>query len=121
MARVLIVDDSPADLMLLRNLLTQAGHAVSEASDGAQAIDTIRMTRPDCVLMDVVMPGVNGFAATRTLSKDPATATLPVIVISSKSADSDRQWAMRQGAKEYFTKPVDGPKLLAAITRLVAP
>ena len=69
--------------------------------------------------MDVVMPGINGFAATRNLSKDPETAGIPIIVVSSKSADSDRQWALRQGAREYLVKPVVAEDLLALIAQVL--
>lgn len=115
MARVMIVDDSPTDVQNLRNLLQKAGHVVSEAASGEDAIPRVRAEKPDVVIMDVVMPGVNGFQATRTLSKDPATAHIPVIVVSSKNQETDRVWALRQGAKEYLVKPVKEADLLAKI------
>lgn len=120
MARVLIVDDSPADVQKMKAILEGAGHVVMAATNGADAIERIREAQPDCVLMDVVMPGINGFAATRTLARDPATARIPVIVVSSKNADSDRQWALRQGAKEYLVKPVDATQLLIRIAEMTA-
>ncbi|SFF54736.1 twitching motility two-component system response regulator PilH [Fontimonas thermophila] len=115
MARVMIVDDSPTDVQNLRGMLQKAGHIVSEATTGEDAIARVRAEKPDVVIMDVVMPGVNGFQATRTLSKDPATAHIPVIVVSSKSQETDRVWALRQGAKEYLVKPVKEADLLAKI------
>ena len=115
MARVMIVDDSPTDALNLKNILQKAGHTVMEATSGSDAIPRIRSERPDCVVMDVVMPGINGFQATRTLSRDPATSTIPIIVCSSKSQETDRVWALRQGAREYLVKPVKEGDLLAKI------
>lgn len=115
MARVMIVDDSPTDIQNLRGILTRAGHLVTEVSSGADAIERVRKDLPDCVIMDVVMPGINGFQATRTLSKDPKTAAIPIVVVSAKSQETDRLWALRQGAREYVTKPVREAELLAKI------
>lgn len=115
MARIMIVDDSPTDVQNLRNMLEKSGHTVSEAHSAQEAIDRVKSERPEAVIMDVVMPGVNGFQATRTLSKDPATAHIPVVVVSSKSQETDRVWALRQGAKEYLVKPVKEAELLGAI------
>lgn len=112
MARVMIVDDSPTDVQNLRSLLVKAGHTVTEATSGQDALDRIKQANPEVVIMDVVMPGVNGFQATRQLAKDPATAKIPIIVISSKSQESDRMWALRQGAKDYLVKPVKEAELL---------
>lgn len=115
MARVMIVDDSPTDKAFVRQILERAGHEVLEANNGKEAIELVRLSRPDCVVMDVVMPGVNGFQATRTLSRDPATMTIPIVVLSSKNQETDRVWALRQGAKEYLVKPVKGPELVEKI------
>lgn len=119
MARIMIVDDSPTDVENLRSLLQKAGHAVSDASSGEAAIPRVRLEKPDVIIMDVVMPGVNGFQATRTLSKDPVTAHIPVIVVSSKNQETDRVWALRQGAKEYMVKPVKEADLLAKINAVL--
>ncbi len=119
MARVLIVDDSPTDVQNLRAILQKAGHTVIEASSGHDVLDRVKLERPDIVIMDVVMPGVNGFQATRTLSKDAATSHIPIIVVSSKSQETDRVWALRQGAKEYMVKPVKEPDLLGKISALL--
>jgi twitching motility two-component system response regulator PilH len=116
MAKVMIVDDSPTDIVSLRAMLQRAGHAVIEVTSGADAIERVKIDKPDCVIMDVVMPGVNGFQATRTLAKDPATAGIPVVVVSSKNQETDRLWALRQGAREYVTKPVKESELLAKIS-----
>ncbi|MDP3857992.1 MAG: response regulator [Stagnimonas sp.] len=115
MARVMIVDDSPTDVQNIKGILTRAGHVALEASSGQDALDRIKQEMPEVVIMDVVMPGVNGFQATRMLSKDPATAAIPIIVISSKNQESDRMWAMRQGAREYIIKPVKEADLLGKI------
>ena len=115
MARVMVVDDSPTDKAWLRQALTGAGHAVLEADSGADALTLVRSQRPDCVVMDLVMPGINGFEATRALSRDPLTAMIPVIIVSSKDQDSDRLWALRQGARAYLTKPVRAADLLGQV------
>lgn len=115
MARVMIVDDSPTDVQNIKGILVRAGHEALEATSGQDALDRIKKDLPDVVIMDVVMPGVNGFQATRMLSKDPATAKIPILVISSKNQESDRMWAMRQGAREYIVKPIKDSDLLAKI------
>tara|TARA_R110000787_G_scaffold73921_8_gene164525 strand:- start:1955 stop:2320 length:366 start_codon:yes stop_codon:yes gene_type:complete len=120
MACVMIVDDSPTDILNLKNILQKAGHTVVEATNGAEAIGRIRQSQPDCVLMDVVMPGINGFQATRTLSRDPLTSSIPIIVCSSKNQETDRVWAMRQGAREYLVKPVKEYDLLKKISSVLA-
>lgn len=115
MARVMIVDDSPTDVLNLKKILQKGGHTVIEVGSGNDALPLIRSERPDCVVMDVVMPGMNGFQATRTLSRDPATRDIPVIVCSSKSSETDRVWALRQGARDYLVKPVKESELLSKI------
>jgi twitching motility two-component system response regulator PilH len=119
MARVMVVDDSPTDVEHLRQILERAGYQVLQATSGQDAIDMIRLERPDCVVMDVVMPGINGFQATRTLSRDPETAKIPIIVVSSKNQETDRLWALRQGAKEYVVKPVKDRELIAKINSVL--
>lgn len=115
MARVMVVDDSPVDIEHLRQMLVRAGHEVLQAGTGRDALELVKLDRPDCIVMDVVMPDVNGFQATRMLSRDPSTAAIPVIVVSAKNQESDRQWALRQGAKDYIVKPVKEPELLAKV------
>ncbi|ORE87506.1 response regulator [Oceanococcus atlanticus] len=119
MARVLIVDDSPTELMKLRGFLEAEGFQVVEASSGDDAIAKSKAQRPDIIVMDVVMPGMNGFQATRTLSRDPDTKDVPIIVCSSKSQETDKLWAKRQGAADYVVKPVKGPDLLSKIKALL--
>lgn len=115
MACVMVVDDSPTDKEFLRQILVRAGHSVVEAGCGHDALALARTRKPDCVVMDVVMPGMNGFQATRTLSRDPDTAGIPVIVVSGKSQVTDRVWALRQGAREYIVKPVREAELLGKV------
>lgn len=121
MARVMIVDDSPTDVQNIRSILVKGGHQVLEATSGQDALDRIKTEKPDCVIMDVVMPGVNGFQATRQLAKDPATMKIPIIVISSKSQESDRMWALRQGARDYIVKPVREAELISKMQAVLAP
>lgn len=109
---VLVVDDSPTDTQNLKNLLEKAGYQVVVAHSGAEAITKVKAEKPDMVIMDVVMPGVNGFQATRMISKDPETCNIPIIVVSSKNQETDRMWALRQGAKDYVMKPVVEAELL---------
>lgn len=107
MARILIVDDSPTELHVLRRLLEKHGYQILVAHDAVQAIDLARRERPDLILMDVVMPGMSGFQATRKLARDQQTASIPVFIVSSKNQESDRVWGLRQGAVDYVLKPVD--------------
>ena len=116
--RILIVDDSPVERHILTELLTGKGYQVTIASDGAQGIETARRDLPDLIVMDVVMPGINGFQATRTLNRDETTRHIPVILCTTKSEETDKIWGMRQGAQDYVTKPVDAATLLAKIAAL---
>ncbi|WP_292998961.1 response regulator [Nevskia sp.] len=119
MARVMVVDDSPTDKEFLKAALTRAGHSVFEATSGQDALALVRTLKVDCVVMDVVMPGMNGFQATRTMTRDPATAAIPVIVVSSKSQETDRVWALRQGAREYIVKPVQEAELVGKVQHVL--
>ena len=115
MTRILIVDDSPTETHVLKSMLEKHGHQVSVAQTGEDGIKLAQQETPDVILMDIVMPGVNGFQATRKLSKDPGTSAIPIVMISTKDQDTDRIWAKRQGAKDYITKPVTEKELLAKI------
>ena len=112
MARVLIVDDSPSQLIGLKRIAEKLGHEVITAEDGSAGVEVAKRELPDLILMDVVMPNLNGFQATRTLAKDPKTSHIPV---TTKDQETDRVWGMRQGAKTYVTKPVDEDELVKAI------
>ena len=120
MAVVLIIDDSPTELHLFQNMLEEAGFETLVADSGEEGLKTARTARPDCILMDVVMPGMNGFQATRKLTRDPDTAHIPVIMITSKDQETDKIWGMRQGAVEYVVKPVSDKDLVATITSVMA-
>ena len=111
MALILIVDYSPTEVFQMRKALEQAGFRIEAAADGAEAIRKAREMHPDLIFMDIVMPGMDGFRATRTLANDPATRSIPVIMVSSKSAESDRVWGMRQGAVDFLVKPVTPAQL----------
>lgn len=115
MAHILIVDDSPTERHFLKSVLTENGYDISLAENAEQGIEMAMSEHPDLILMDVVMPGMNGFQATRFLTKSPKTADIPVLMVSTKSDQTDQVWASRQGAKAYITKPVDG-KALKMIT-----
>ncbi len=119
MARILIVDDSPTETYRFREILERNGHSVLEATNGADGVAMARAEMPDLVLMDVVMPGLNGFQATRQLTKGDDTAHIPVVIVTTKDQETDRVWGKRQGARDYLTKPVDESLLLQAIASLV--
>ncbi len=116
--KVLVVDDSATERFYLADLLAKNGYDVVTAENGEEALEKTRAERPAVVLMDVVMPGVNGFQATRALSRDPSTQSIPVILCTSKSEETDRIWGMRQGAKAYLTKPIQPAELLAKLAEM---
>ena len=115
MAVVLIVDDSPTELHLFQNMLEKNGFGTLVADSGEEGLRQARSAKPDCILMDVVMPGMNGFQATRKLTQDPATAEIPVIMITTKDQETDKIWGMRQGAVDYLVKPIEEQQLVAKI------
>ena len=119
--KILIVDDSPTERLYLTDILVKHGYTVSTAESADGVIERIRAERPELVLMDVVMPGTNGFQVTRAIARDPELAGMPVIICSSKNQETDRIWGMRQGAKDYLVKPVDPSQLLASIAALASP
>jgi twitching motility two-component system response regulator PilH len=116
--RILIVDDSPTERHVLNDLLTRAGFDVLASDNGEDAIVRAKEARPDLILMDVVMPGLNGFQATRAISRDPVTRAIPIFLCTSKSQQTDRIWGLRQGARDYLVKPVSKDDLLAKIAAL---
>lgn len=115
---ILIVDDSPTDTHLLREMLKKHGYAISIASSGPEGIARAKTEKPDVILMDVVMPSMSGFEATRTISKDPETASIPVIICSSKGQETDKAWGLRQGARDYLVKPITEKVLLDKLKAL---
>ena len=120
MARILIVDDSPSQLLGIQRIVEKLGHQILTATDGAAGVETARAELPDLVLMDVVMPNLHGFQATRTLARDEATRHIPVILVTTKDQDTDRMWGMRQGAKAYITKPFSEDELSEVLERVFA-
>jgi twitching motility two-component system response regulator PilH len=116
--KILIVDDSPTERHVLNEMLSKAGYEVIASDNGEDAIMKAKRDRPDVILMDVVMPGLNGFQATRAISRDPQTRSIPVILCTSKSQETDKIWGMRQGARSYIVKPVNKDELLAKIAAL---
>ena len=116
--KILLVDDSKTELHYMSELLAKSGYKVSLAESAEEALAKVKQLRTDLVLMDVVMPGQNGFQATRTLTRDDATKHIPVILCTSKSQETDKIWGMRQGARDYITKPVDADELMAKIKAL---
>ncbi|QTD46193.1 response regulator [Ottowia testudinis] len=115
---VLIVDDSKTELMYLSEMLKKAGFAVTTAENAEDAQRRLDQAKPDLILMDVVMPGQNGFQLTRAISRDPRFADVPIIMCTSKNQETDRVWGMRQGARDYITKPVDQAELMSKIKAL---
>jgi twitching motility two-component system response regulator PilH len=113
--KVLVVDDSKTELMFMTDLLQKNGFAVKTAENAEDAFRRLAEEKPDLILMDVVMPGQNGFQLTRAITRDPRFAKVPVIMCTSKNQETDRVWGMRQGAKDYIVKPVDPTELMAKI------
>jgi twitching motility two-component system response regulator PilH len=115
---ILVVDDSPTERYFLNELLLKHGFAVTTAENADDAMTKLKAGLPDLILMDVVMPGMNGFQLTRRLSRDPATESIPIIMCTSKSQQTDRIWGLRQGARDYVVKPVKAEDLLEKIAAL---
>ena len=113
MALIMIVDDSPTEVHVMRTALEKHGFQTMAAADGTECLSLAREVRPDLIFMDVVMPGLNGFQATRTLTRDPQTKSIPVVMITTKDQETDRIWGMRQGAVDYLVKPVGESDLVA--------
>ncbi|MDZ4730984.1 MAG: response regulator [Xanthomonadales bacterium] len=120
MLKVLIVDDSPAQVLSICRIIEQAGHQALVAHSGEQAIELANEEKPQVILMDIIMPGMNGYQATRRLSRDERTRNIPVIMVSSRDTETDKAWGIRQGAWDYVTKPVNDLILLNAISSAMA-
>ncbi len=121
MARILIVDDSPSQLLGMKRIVEKLGHEAVTAEDGAAGVEAAKSALPDLILMDVVMPNLNGFQATRAISKEPTTAQIPVVLVTTKDQETDKVWGMRQGAKAYITKPFTEAQLIEVINSLLVP
>ena len=113
--KILLVDDSKTELHFLSDVLTRHGYAVRTAENGEDAMRRLAEEKPDLILMDVVMPGQNGFQLTRSITRDPRFAGVPVIMCTSKNQETDKVWGMRQGARDYIVKPVNADELVAKI------
>ena len=116
--KILVIDDSPTERHVLVEILNKGGYDIITAESGDEGIEKARAEQPDLILMDVVMPGLNGYQATRTLTRDESTKHIPVIVCTSKGQETDKIWGLRQGAHDYMTKPINGDELLMKIAAL---
>ena len=115
MARILLIEDSPTDTAVLTRLLEKHGHQVLASTSAEDGIEVCKRELPDVVLMDVVLPGMNGFQATRAITRESSTKHIPVLIVSTKGMDTDRAWGMRQGARDYIVKPPREDELMARI------
>lgn len=113
--KILVVDDSATERHIIGEVLTKQGFEVSFAESGELGVARAKQDKPDLIVMDVVMPGMNGFQATRAISKDPETTHIPIIICTTKDQETDKIWGMRQGAKDYVVKPIDAAELLSKI------
>ena len=120
MARILIVDDSPSQLMGIRRIVEGLGHEALTAEDGAAGVEAAKRELPDLILMDVVMPNLNGFQATRSITRDPTTKHIPVMLVTTKDQETDKVWGMRQGARAYITKPFSDTELSQVISSTIS-
>ena len=116
--KILVIDDSPTERHVLVEILSRGNYQIVTAETGEEGIEKARSEQPDLILMDVVMPGLNGYQATRTLTRDEATKHIPIIVCTSKGQETDKIWGLRQGAHDYMTKPINGEELLMKIAAL---
>lgn len=112
MALILIVDDSPTEVHVMQKALERHGYRTAIAGDGAEGVRLAKQIHPDLIFMDIVMPGVNGYQATRALANDPNTRAIPIVMVTSKGQEADRAWGLRQGAVDYMVKPVSPDQLV---------
>ena len=116
--KILVVDDSPTERYFLTDVLAKNGFSVSTAENGEDALLKVKADKPQLILMDIVMPGQNGFQITRSITRDPETRDIPIIICTSKGQETDRIWGLRQGARDYIVKPIDPQELLSKIAAL---
>lgn len=120
MPKVLVVDDSPTEIFQFKDMLEGMGYEVITAENGRDGVEMAKKEQPDCVLMDIVMPDMNGFQATRQICRGDNTSHIPVIIVSSKNQETDKVWGERQGASGYITKPVDAPELVSVMEQVLS-
>jgi len=120
MAKILIVDDSPTETHILKAAVEEAGHQVITAENGELGVVRAGQDKPDLIIMDVVMPGMNGFQATRKIAKNSETAAIPVVIVTTKDQRTDREWGLRQGARAYLVKPVNKKDLIEKVNDVLA-
>src|SRR3954466_15994526 len=120
MATIVIADDSPTLRRIVGSVLTKAGHDVVHAEDGVEAVQAVLRTQPDAVILDVQMPRVSGYVAARLLKDDWQTADIPIILLTSLDAASDRYWGAHAGADRYLTKDFEAPQLVEAVREVMA-
>ncbi|MDH5485078.1 MAG: response regulator [Gammaproteobacteria bacterium] len=120
MANILIVDDSPTEVHVFKTMLEKNGHSVNIADSGEAGVEKAKEILPDLVLMDIVMPGINGFQATRQLATNESTKSIPVIIVTTKDQETDKVWGIRQGAKDYIVKPVKEKDLIDRVNAALA-
>ena len=120
MAKILLADDSATEVHVFKQMLQKHKHTVLVASNGEEALELARQDRPDLILMDIVMPQMDGFQATRHLKRNPDTAEIPIVIVSNKSQETDRIWGLRQGAAEYIVKPIEETRLIEIVERLTS-
>ncbi|HBK55807.1 MAG TPA: two-component system response regulator [Xanthomonadales bacterium] len=119
MAHILLIEDSPTDTRVFTTMLERNGYQVSVAGTAEDGLELAKQVKPDLVMMDIILPGMNGFQATRALSRDPDTSHIPVIIVSTKGMETDKVWGMRQGAKDYVVKPPEEKDLINRIQTLI--
>jgi twitching motility two-component system response regulator PilH len=117
--KLLIVDDSPTELKLIMEVFSGPEYTVVTASDGEEGVEKAKSEKPDLIILDVVMPKMNGFQACRTIKSEASTQAIPVILLTSKNQKSDEFWGKKQGADVYLTKPFDQAELLKAVSGLL--
>jgi twitching motility two-component system response regulator PilH len=120
MSKILIVDDLHTEVQMMKDAVTKHGHYVIEAADGESGFNLAKKEKPDLILLDVVLPKADGFSVCRRLKKDPETAQIPVIIISTKNQESDHFWGMKQGADAYLFKPAKPEELVSMVNRCLS-
>lgn len=121
MGKILIVDDVPTDVALMKMAIAGLGHTVLVANNGIQAIDLVKQEKPNLVLLDIVLPKMDGFQVCRKIKRDPETAHIPIILVSSKTQESDKFWGFKQGANDFLSKPFANKVLVELVNKHILP